>query len=206
MLKFLATILIVLSLCTTVFSQTKGQTEFGANIGFNAATVTTSQNLTNSEYRSGFNAGISVDHYFSDRWSIKGRLGYDQKGWNKGFFEDEYSSVITDYHLDYLTIPVMANWHFGRKRNWYLNFGPYVGILLSASETSGGTDLKPYFSGTDVGLDAGIGIKFPVSEGAKFFIELNGQGGFTDIVKNNAGSALKSSTTNINIGFNFQGN
>lgn len=203
MSNFFATILIVLSLCTTVFSQTKGKTEFGVHVGYNAATVTSDENLTNSKYRSGFNAGVSADYYFSDRWSIKGKLTYDQKGWDRGYFDNGTGSVTTNYRLDYLTIPVMANWHFGRTRNWYLNFGPYAGILLSASETTGDTDLKSIFSSTDFGLDAGIGIKFPVSEKAKFFIELNGQGGFTDLVKNNSGMTIKSSTSNFNIGFNF---
>ncbi|WP_454490083.1 porin family protein [Arcticibacter tournemirensis] len=203
MSKFFATLLIVLSLCTTVFSQTKGETEFGFHVGYNAATVTSDDNITNSKYRSGFNAGVSVDYFFSDRWSIKGELTYDQKGWNNGYFDSGSGPVTTNYHLDYLTIPVMANWHFGRTRNWYLNFGPYVGVLLSASETARDTDIKSILSSTDFGLDAGIGVKIPVSEKTKFFIELNGQSGFTDLVKDNTGMTIRSSTSNINIGFNF---
>ncbi len=200
--RFIIVLLIVLSLCTTAFSQTKGKVEFGINAGYNAATVTAGEN-TNSKYRSGFNAGVSADYYFSDRWSIKGKLNYDQKGWNNGFVQMGNSTYTTDFHLDYLTIPVMANWHFGRTRNWYLNFGPYAGILLSASETANDMDLKEGFSSVDFGLDLGIGVKIPVSERTKFFIELNGQSGFSDLIKENQGETIRSRTSNINIGFNF---
>jgi outer membrane protein W len=204
MQKIFATLLVVLGIYTTASAQTAGTTEFGVNVGYNAATVTTSQ-YTNTSYRSGFNVGVSADYYFSDRWSIKIKAVYDQKGWNDGYIDygDNNGAITTDYKLNYITIPVMANWHFGRTRNWYLNFGPYVGILLNATETATNTDLKDVFNTADVGLDVGIGIKFPVSEKAKFFIELNGQGGATDLIKNNTDSALRNSVSNINIGFNF---
>ncbi|ASU35758.1 porin family protein [Mucilaginibacter xinganensis] len=204
MQKIFTTLLVVLGIYTTASAQTTGTNEFGVNIGYNAATVTTSQ-YTNSAYRSGFNVGVSMDHYFSDRWSIKIKAVYDQKGWNDGYidFGGSNGAVTTDYKLDYITIPVMANWHFGRTRNWYLNFGPYLGILLNAKESATNTDLKDAFNKADAGLDVGIGIKFPIAEKAKFFIELNGQGGVTDLVKDNTGSALRSSVSNINIGINF---
>lgn len=203
MQKIFTTLLVVLGIYTTAFSQTRGTTEFGINVGYNASTVTTGNGQTNSDYRSGLNLGVSADYYFSDRWSIKGKLIYDQKGWDSGYIDNGNNSYTTDYKLNYLTIPVMANWHFGRTRNWYLNFGPYIGILLDATETAGGTDLKELFNTADIGLDVGIGIKFPVSDKAKFFIELNGQGGATDLVKNNEGSALRNSVSSINIGVNF---
>jgi opacity protein-like surface antigen len=204
MKKIFTILLVVLGISTTAMAQTAGKTEFGVNVGLNGATVVTDQ-YTNSGYRTGFNFGVSAEHYFSDRWGIKARVAYDQKGWNDGFINDGsgHGSFTTDYKVNYITIPVMANWHFGRTRNWYLNFGPYVGILLNATETTGGTDLKNAFNSTDVGLDVGIGVKFPVSDKAKFFIELNGQGGATDLIKNNTGSAIRNSVSNINIGFNF---
>ena len=203
MQKFFTILLVALGAGTTVFSQTRGTTEFGVNVGYNAATVTTGDGQANSDYRSGFNLGVSADYYFSDAWSIKGKLIYDQKGWNNGYFDDGSGSITTDYKLNYLTIPVLANWHFGRTRNWYLNFGPYVGVLLSASETATGMDLKDVFNTTDVGFDLGIGVKFPISDRAKLFIELNGQGGGTDLIKDNTGSTLRNSLSSFNIGINF---
>jgi hypothetical protein len=200
--KIFTTLLVVLGISTTAFSQTKGTTQFGATVGYNAATAISS-GLTNSDYRSGFNIGLVVDHYFSESWSIKAKGLYDQKGWNSGFIQTTSDSYNTNYQLDYLTIPVMANWHFGRTKNWYLNFGPYLSFLLNAKETTGGQDLKSLFNTTDAGLDVGIGIKFPVANTTKFFIELNGLAGVSDLIKNNQGSAIRNSVSAVNIGLNF---
>lgn len=159
MKKLLTTLLVAAGFCTAAFSQTKGTTEFGINVGYNGATVTAG-NLTNTDYKSGFNAGISVEHYFSESWSFKTKLLYDQKGWDNGFF----GTKTTNYSLNYLTVPLLANWHFGRTKNWFLNFGPYVSFLLDASESAGGQDVKSYFNSVDGGLDLGIGVRFPVAE------------------------------------------
>lgn len=203
MKKIFTTLFILTGFCATVSAQAKNQFEFGLNIGYNAATVQVSENLSNSDYRSGFNLGASGEYYFSDRWSIKGRVSYDQKGWNNGYIAIGSSEYITDYHLDYITVPVMANWHFGRTRNWYLHFGPYVGFLLNATETTQGTDLKSVVKSADVGFDAGIGIRFPVAANTKFFIEADGQGSFGDIFKQNSGTAVMNERSSINIGVVF---
>lgn len=186
-------------------SQEKGSIEFGITAGYNAATVT-SGTETNRDYRSGFNVTAFGDYFLSDRWSIKAKVAYDQKGWNNGFINnlDNGQSYATNYQLNYLTIPVMANWHFGKKRNWYLNFGPYAGILLDAKETAFGMDLKGYMNTTDVGLGLGIGVKIPVANRLKILIETEGQAGFTDVLKNNTDSEIKNSRSSINTGLVFE--
>jgi hypothetical protein len=198
--KFFTALLVALGVSATAFSQTKGTTQFGITVGYNASTVNSS-GYTNSDYRSGFNAGVSVEQYFSESWSIKGKLLYNQKGWNSGYFGEVGDR--TNFQLDYFTVPVLANWHFGRTKNWYLNFGPYIGFLLNAKETAGNEDVKDFFNTTDAGLDLGIGVKFPVSEKARFYIELDGQAGIADIGKGGSGSSVRNSTSAINIGFTF---
>ncbi len=204
-MKKLFITLLTIGSCLTAFSQEKGSFEFGGIIGFNAATVQSGTN-TNSDYRGGFNVGVSGDYFFSDRWSIKAKLTYDQKGWNKGFITnlDNGKSAQTDYKLDYVTIPVMANWHFGKTRNWYLNFGPYAGILLSAKETAYNMDLKDLVKSTDIGLALGIGVKIPVADRIKILIELDGQSGVTDIFKDNQGTSIMNSRSSLNTGLVFE--
>jgi len=204
MKKTLTTLLIFFAIYSAAFAQIRTSDEFGLNIGYNAANVTYSGNYDHSDYVSGVNIGFSAEHYFSNRWSIKGKLIFDQKGFGNGYvaFDDGTEIDGVDFHLNYLTIPVMANWHFGRTRDWYLHFGPYMGILLGASESSGsGADIKQAFNTVDVGFDAGIGVKFPVSNHAKLFIELDGQGGFTNIFKD--GDTLQNERTSINFGVLF---
>lgn len=186
------------------FSQQKGSFELGVNVGYNGATVTDGKQ-TNTSYRNGFNLGASGDYYFSDRWSIKVKLTYDQKGWDRGYIQDlgTGQSYTTDYRLDYITVPVMANWHFGKKRNWYLNFGPYVGFLLSAKETRFNMDLSKMFQSADVGIDLGIGVKVPVAKHTKLFFEFDGQAGIMDINAYYQANKLQNSRSSINVGFAF---
>jgi opacity protein-like surface antigen len=181
----------------------KGDLEFGVNLGFNSSTVMTSNG--NSDGSTGINVGLAADYFFSNRWSVKGKMIYDQKGWDNGFFNnlDTGYTYTTDYNLNYLTIPVMANWHFGRKRNWYLNFGPYAGFLLGANETTNNRNVKEAFNTTDFGISFGIGVKIPVSDQLKISLEYDEQDGFLDVFKVNSGLEAKNSRGSFNIGVNF---
>lgn len=192
-----------LTLSYTLFSlaQNKGDVEFGINIGYNSSTVTSG--YFSADPGIGFNTGFATDYYFSDRWSIKGKLIYDQKGWDNGFFDNGLGALKADYNLNYLTIPVMANWHFGSKRNWYLNFGPYAGFLLNAKESSLNTEVNDYFNSTDFGLALGVGVKIPVSDKLKIYLEYDGQGGMSNIFKDNQGNRITGSRSAFNVGLNF---
>ncbi|MFN4027158.1 MAG: porin family protein [Flavobacterium sp.] len=202
MKRILLVTVFALGLTTVVFAQKKGVVEFGINVGFNNSTVSNSDVSADTAY--GFNIGGSMDYYFSDRWSIKGKLIYDQKGWDNGFIEDSNGfDYVTDFNINYLTVPVMANWHFGRKRNWFLEFGPYMGFLLNAEDVRFGTDVTDSFNSTDFGLSLGIGVKIPVSDKLKLFFEYEGQGGMSDIFKVNEFSRVTNSRSSFNVGLNF---
>jgi opacity protein-like surface antigen len=213
-MKKISILLILLSCNTFVLAQKKDTVEFGANVGLNRSYVSNTKGSTDPLM--GFNIALLADYYFSDRWSIKGKLIYDQKGWANGFINFEqlyynpqydpiiYGTIITDFNLDYITIPVMANWHFGKKRNWYLNFGPYVGFLVAAKDSKLKYTFNEEFQNTDIGLALGIGVKIPVSDKLKIYFEYEEQDGFVDTYKiNNTGSAVTNSRGSINVGLNF---
>lgn len=184
-----------------VFAQEKGIIEFGGNLGLNYSRVSNlDKGITDS--RTAFNIGVSGEYYFSDRWGLKAKIIYDSKGWSNGFIYNEYTSVntITDFKLNYITIPVMANWHFGSTRKWYLNFGPYIGVLTSAKDSKLNTDLKEAFNTTDFGLAYGIGYKFSVNEKMKMFVEYENQGGVSDIFKNSLNSSVTTNRGAFNLG------
>ena len=206
MKKFLTTLLILSGVYSVSFAQTKGAVNFGANVGFNSSSVESSQSGQSSNYTGGFNVGGYLEYYFSDRWSIKGKVTYDQKGWGNGYLIDNNGNEVDgiNFHLNYLTIPIMANWHFGRTRNWYLNFGPYVGVLLNANESSNsGLDVKSAFNTTDVGLDLGIGVKIPITNKVKLFFEYDGQAGATTLFKQSEGDNVQSIRSSFNAGLAF---
>ena len=88
------------------------------------------------------------------------------------------------------------------KKNWYLNFGPYVGFLLSAKATTNNLDVKSFFNSTDAGIDIGVGVKFPVGENTKFFVEFNAEGGIANI--NTGTTTFRNAVSALNIGLNFR--
>ncbi len=203
MKKNLLTVIFIFGLATYSWSQKKGDVEFGLNIGLNNSTA--SDDASDFDPGYGFNVGGSIDYYFSSDWSIKAKLIYDQKGWNNDFIEDVNTGNVypTDVNLNYVTVPVMAGWHFGKTRNWYLNFGLYMGVLLEAKETRFDSDISEYFNDNDMGLALGIGVKIPVSNKLKIFFEFDGQGGFNDVLRNNQYSALTNTRSSLNFGINF---
>jgi len=210
MKKIFTTLVILLSFYSLSyaqrFSSQAGNTEFGVDVGYNSSYIIESQSGYNSDFVSGFNVGVSADHYFSDSWSLKVKAIYDQKGWGNGYIStdvDEYDNIR--FKLNYITVPVMANWHFARTKNWYLNFGPYIGFLTSAKGTDGANtiDVKDYFNSVDGGIALGIGVKIPISDRAKFFIEYDGQGGVTNISKESGGDNFQNLRESFNIGINF---
>lgn len=202
MKNIVLSVIALLGISSSISAQKKGDVEFGVNIGYNNSSV--SDSYESSDSGTGFNFGGSMDYYFSDTWSIKGKLIYDQKGWDNGVIvDDDGFEYITDFNLNYLTVPIMANWHFGNKKNWYLEFGPYFGFLMNAEETRFGTDLTEAFNSNDFGLALGLGVKIPVSDKLKLFFEFDGQGGFNDIFQQNDYDAVTNSRSSLNVGLNF---
>lgn len=204
MKKLFTTLLAVLGVFTLAQAQQSKGIEFGVGVGYNSAWVSNNNNET-AKSKSGFNVAVSADNYFSDRWSLKVKAIYDQKGWSGGFLATPTTTYTgVDYTLNYLSVPVMANWHFGKTRNWYLNFGPYAGFLLSAKASQYTGSIKEAFNSVDGGLAYGIGVKLPVSEKAKFYIEFDGQAGVAGLFKNaSSNNTIRSSRGSFNIGFNF---
>ncbi len=205
MKKIFTTLLIALGACTIASAQTKSNVEFGVNVGYNEAYVIDSYSGANSSWVNGFNAGVSADYYFTRNWSLKLKVSYDQKGWGDGYITDNSGNTIygINYRLNYITVPVMAGWHFGRTNNVYLNFGPYIGFLLNSSDNLIGDNLTSAFNKVDGGLDVGIGFKFPVSRNAKFFVEFDGQAGLANVEPGYYGSSLENARSSINVGLNF---
>lgn len=186
-----------------VDAQETGDFELGGNIGLNIANVSDIDGQVETNSIVLYNIAASGEYYFSDRWGIKMKLIYDRKGWADGFITDIDDIYETDFHLNYITIPVMANWHFGSNRNWYLNFGPYLGFLVKAEDSELEMDVKDAFNTTDFGLAFGIGYKFKINENLKMFGEFDGQSGLTNIFENNSGDSVRNGRSSFNIGLVF---
>lgn len=209
MKKLFTTLLLVLGFSAISYAQQDaGTVQFGVTAGLNGSYLSQTNGYQSTAIKAGFNAGVSAEYYFSEKWSLKIKALYDQKGWGNGYVsvtDANGNTAETDninINLNYITIPVLANWHLGASRQWYVDFGPFVGILMSAN--GGGYDLKSTFPSIDGGVDAGVGIQLPISDRAKFFIEVDGQAG----IVNQGGDdfytgSLTTERSSLNIGINF---
>jgi len=205
MKKIFTTLFVFISFYQFANAQSYSRNEFSVGVGFNGSYISNVDN-EHTDGKLGFNARIALDHYFSRSWSLNIGANYQQKGWGNGFVSFDDGSEIdgVDYKLGYLTIPVLADWHFGRRKNWYLNFGPYVGFLLNASESSNTIpDTKSFFNGTDGGLAVGIGVKIPLNQQTNFFIEYGEQAGVANVFKD-SNTSVQNATSSLNIGISFK--
>jgi len=167
------TTLVLISLTNLYAQSDKGDFTLEPRIGVNFSTYVSDADYSS---RTSFTGGAIVEYYFSDRWSIRSGLLFDPMG-----AEDDFDN--TD-KLNYLTLPFNANWHFGKKRNWFLNFGFGVALLLNAEGdlADGSTvDFKDFVPGTDFGFMFGIGYKFDISEKVQLVIDYQGYAGFINL-------------------------
>lgn len=177
----------------------KGDITLAPQVGLNLSNYSSSEDLDN-KIRTAFNAGVIAEFYFSDRWSLRSGLVYDSKGTKIDVSGGEFVDK-----LNYLAIPIHANWHFGSTRKWFLNFGPTVGFLLSAKADTpdGEIDIKDFVNSFDIGLGVGIGYKFPVSDNTELYIQYQGYNGFIDVV-DDIDIGLKNATSAFNVGAIFK--
>jgi hypothetical protein len=155
----------------------KGVIELTPIVGFSQANYLSNQYL--GLPINNVHLGAYGDYYFNNRWSIRSGLLYQKMGSGGTIFNAEYKEK-----LDYLTIPLNINWHFGSTRKWYLNFGPSIGLLTSAKSTASDAsfdptdigfnnpqDLKDYIKPFQLSFSFGIGYKIQINE--KFSIMLD---------------------------------
>ena len=152
----------------------KGTFELTPIIGFASSNYTSSKKLSNDPITS-TDFGSYADYYFNNRWSIRSGFLFQTMG-------SEYrDGIIYTEKLKYLTLPINANWHFGKTRNWNLNFGFSLGFLNSA--TSNGHDIKKLVNNNQFGLSFGIGYKFKITEKFGILIDFQGMSGLSEVAK-----------------------
>jgi long-subunit fatty acid transport protein len=165
----------------------KGEIEIIPQIGYASSNFYGESDLDNSALSS-VSFGVGADYFFNDRWSLRSGLLYQPMGSKFDGGEDK---------LNYLTVPVNANWHFGSTRKWNLNFGPSIGFLTSAKENGG--DIKDMVNSTQIGLNYGIGYKIEVSENFSILLDYQGMSGLSEIPKD-SDLTFKNAYGSFNVG------
>lgn len=187
MKKIFTTLLILTGIYAVSHAQKRGSMAYGVSVGINSSyAVSGNANASSTDSRLGPNFAFHAEYYLSDQWSIKAEAIYDKKGWG-GFYNDtlkNQSVSNVNYSLNYISIPILATWHIGSEKLWYANVGPYIGMLLSASNDYNNADDKSRYKSIDAGANLGLGIQFPLSYKSnrnKIFFEYNWQIGAANI-------------------------
>ena len=196
---FFAALTVFMFVCNSSAQNNSGDFTLAPQLGLNLSNYTSSENL-NNKIRTSFNAGAIAEYYFNDRWSLRTGLLYDSKGTKITESGDDYIDK-----LNYVAVPLHANWHFGSNRNWFLNFGPTIGVLVSAKADtpSGEIDIKDEIkSSFDFGLGIGIGYKFDIADDTQLYIQYQGYNGLISLI--DADFNLFNATSAFNVGVIFQ--
>ena len=115
---------------------------------------------------SGVHYGVYGYYFLNNRWSLRSGLLYQKMGTkNIDFFifNNEYSEKT-----NYLTIPLTVNYHFGSRRNWFVNYGVGIGFLTNAeanyNDGNGYVDINNLANPTQFGIIGGGGYTINFSK------------------------------------------
>ena len=178
------------------------QISWNAKVGMNMSNYTGDMD---TDMKIGFNVGVGMEYQFSDMWSIQPSLMLTQKG----------AKIIEDgetmkFNPMYLEIPVLAAARFAvaDNQNIVVKAGPYFAFGV-AGKVKVGDDKADFFGDGDdqfggKRFDCGIGVGVAYEIG-KFFVGLDGEFGFTNVVdfKSDGVSNPKNMNFSIGVGYKF---
>ena len=195
MKKITFLLFLLVNLC---IAQSKDNLEFGIITALSISNVSDSYNQRTKSLIE-YSGGAFGNYYLSEQWSLKLKAIYERKGYAEGLYENRE----TDVAFNMISVPVTANFYFGKNNNWYINLGPYIGFMIAAKATSFNVDVTRLFNSTDFGIAGGIGYKLPIGENLDVFAEIDNQTGLSDILIENSGSAVTNNRFSFNLGIIF---
>jgi opacity protein-like surface antigen len=162
--------------------------------------------------------GFIFQYNFKNFLSLKTGISYQRKGYQLKdlSYTDNIGNPIgtatASSRLDYLTFPILVKASFGKKVNFFLNAGPYVGYLLQKTDRmkfNGSTTTDQADLGTagynrwDFGIAGGIGIAIPIRTFWVISVEARNYSGLVDIAQSSNTKWL-TNTTDLRVGVAYK--
>ena len=143
--------------------------------------------ISSKDPRAGLVIGAEAEYYTKTDWlSVSAGLLYTQQGW-----ESKYNGKTTTQKLDYINIPILANFYVAK--GFALKIGLQPGFLVSADDKS---------SFESFNLSMPIGLSYEFANGIT--LDLRGVPGLTAVNKNsNSDFKLRSDCSTLTIGYKF---
>lgn len=225
---------VLIACCCTLLSRSAfSQTiSAGVNGGISIPRLKSSgDNEISKDYSSRLAAtfGLFTDIGITQQFSIKAAVNYAGQGGKREGMQPVtaippalaqmlpagtmlYADFKNESVLNYLEIPVTAKFAWGSTLKYYLNAGPYVGVLLNASQKTDGnsglyfdkagtqpvtiqgqplppqsfktdTDIKKDINPLNVGITGGIGLAYAMGGSGEIILDARGAYGLTTIQK-----------------------
>jgi hypothetical protein len=199
---------------------------------------------TNYTSRLAGNFGLQADYAFTQKFSIDVELNYAGQGGKRDGLQPvtnlpaQYAQLVPpgDYlygnfkntaAFDYLELPILARMKWGKAFKFYVNAGPYLGLLLHAEEKTKGssyiyedpqgtTPISPapvdFTANTNitsdihkfnVGVTGGIGISQSFGRNL-IFLDGRFEYGLLNIQKNSADGKDNTGNVLISLGYSYR--
>lgn len=105
------------------------------------------------ELRGAFIGGVEAEYYICNWFSASAGINYAQQGWR---MKEKHSGEKWNMNLDYLTIPVLANFYVAR--GFALKAGVQPAFLLNAKQD--GKNVKSGCKNTNFAIAYGLSYEF----------------------------------------------
>ncbi len=191
----------VVTIFLATLQTSQAQTQIGIHGGLSVPDLRGGNNEISQGYTSRLapNFGITANFWITRNFSIQPEVNFDGQGGRRNGLQPITSTTLppmpsggyyyADFNntsiLNYLEVPVLAKYTFGRGGlRFNVNSGPYVGYLLNATQKTSGT--------SSVYIDKqGTPLEMP-----------NGSGGYTPLPPQSfdASSGVTGSLNRINFG------
>ncbi|MBX2971354.1 MAG: PorT family protein [Cyclobacteriaceae bacterium] len=178
--------LVVLLISASAFAQLSGGAKAGLNLANWGGDVEGTDMLTS------FHVGGYVNFALSDAISLQPELLFNSVG-----AKIEDVSLVTNY----ISIPVMLLYNV--NENFNIQAGPQIGLLMSAKAKFEGEseDIKDAFTGTDFGVNLGLGANFgKLNATARYCL------GLANVFEDSGDEKGTTSVIQISLGYKLFGN
>ena len=174
------------------------QLSWNAKVGMNMSNLTGD---ADTDMKIGFNVGVGAEYAFTEMWSVQPSLMLTSKG---------YKVDGVKCNPMYLELPILAAARFAvaDNQNIVVKAGPYFAFGV-AGKVKVGDEKGDFFGDGDdqyggKRFDCGIGVGVAYEIG-KFFVGLDGEFGFTNVVdfKSDNVSNPKNMNFSIGVGYKF---
>ena len=113
MKKVILAIAMVACSATSFAQHEVGSINIQPKVGFNATTYDKLENYFDKETKAGFAAGVEAEYFMTNKFALSAGVFYSQKGVKvKG--KNEYNDVKMTCEVDYIDVPILANFYVWR--------------------------------------------------------------------------------------------